>query len=159
MATRTGFPLMGMLLLVAAALAVFWSFGPAPTFVGSAAMVQSRLRASVLPRAATLQKASEDTMAKLVEIIAEYLVIPKARVVGEARLFDLGADSLDILEAVMALEEAFDVELPNHETTPLKNLQELGDLIHTKLLATYSHRNFAFDAGASSAEDLILSRS
>eukprot|EP00448_Togula_jolla_P012902 CAMPEP_0170595110 /NCGR_PEP_ID=MMETSP0224-20130122/14371_1 /TAXON_ID=285029 /ORGANISM="Togula jolla, Strain CCCM 725" /LENGTH=33 /DNA_ID= /DNA_START= /DNA_END= /DNA_ORIENTATION= len=33
----------------------------------------------------------------------------------------------------MALEEAFDVELPDEETTALKNVQDVADLIETKL--------------------------
>merc|ERR1712194_158114 len=40
---------------------------------------------------------------------------------------ELGADSLDIVETVMALEEAFDIELPDEETTKLKNIQDVGD--------------------------------
>merc|ERR1719242_971657 len=79
-----------------------------------------------------LQKANEETTAKCQEVIAEQLGVDKEKVVREATLTELGADSLDIVESVMALEEAFDVELPDDETTSLKNVGDVADLIETK---------------------------
>jgi len=46
---------------------------------------------------------------------------------------ELGADSLDIVETAMALEEALDVELPDEETPALKNVGDVADLIQSKL--------------------------
>jgi len=76
--------------------------------------------------------ASADTMGKVADIIAEQLGVDKDKVTREATLSELGADSLDI-ESVMALEEGFDVELPDEETTALKNVGDVMDLIQTKL--------------------------
>lgn len=77
--------------------------------------------------------ASAETMAKTVDIIAEQLGVDKVKVIPSATLTELGADSLDIVEAVMALEEKFSVELPDEETTKLKTVQDAADLIQTKL--------------------------
>merc|ERR1712023_365063 len=102
------------------------------TFVGGAAPVTPPSRGMVV-RFATKEKASEDTFAKLADIVAEQLGVDKEKVVGTATLTELGADSLDIVETVMALEEGFDVELPDDETTSLKNVQDVADLIQSKL--------------------------
>ncbi|CAK0895689.1 unnamed protein product [Prorocentrum cordatum] len=77
--------------------------------------------------------ATPETMEKIADVVAEQLGVDKAKVVGSATLSELGADSLDIVETVMALEESFDIELPDEETTQLKNLQDVGDLIQSKL--------------------------
>ncbi|HSR37093.1 MAG TPA: acyl carrier protein, partial [Desulfurivibrionaceae bacterium] len=48
---------------------------------------------------------------KLIDIIAEQLSVDKAKVVpGASFVDDLGADSLDLVELIMAMEEAFDTE-------------------------------------------------
>jgi len=91
--------------------------------------MRATARAPAVARAA----ATEDTMGKIADVVAEQLGVDKSKVVGSATLSELGADSLDIVETVMALEEAFDIELPDEETTKLKNLQDVGDLIQSKL--------------------------
>merc|ERR1712151_1237508 len=88
-----------------------------------------QLRARVLLRAT----ATDETMEKIADVVSEQLGVDKSKVVGAATLSELGADSLDIVETVMALEESFDIELPDEETTQLKNLQDVGDLIQGKL--------------------------
>src|SRR5215469_16765157 len=51
---------------------------------------------------------------RVTEIIAEQLGVSKEEVVPEASFIDdLGADSLDIVELVMAMEEEFDIEIPD----------------------------------------------
>ncbi|CAL1140577.1 unnamed protein product [Cladocopium goreaui] len=77
--------------------------------------------------------ATDDTMDKVAGVIAEQLGVEKDKVTREATLTELGADSLDIVESVMALEEEFDIELPDEETTPLKNCGDVMDLIQSKL--------------------------
>jgi len=86
-------------------------------------------------RAAPLARraATEDTMTKVAEVISKQLGVEQANVSREATLTALGADSLDIVESVMALEEAFDVELPDEETTKLTNVGDVADLIQVKL--------------------------
>jgi len=100
----------------------------AQSFVGSSRSTPA-LRAALLQRSA----ASADTFSKVADVVADQLGVDKDKVVGTATLSSLGADSLDIVETVMALEEAFDVELPDEETTTLKDVQDVADLIEKKL--------------------------
>merc|ERR1711879_266361 len=97
---------------------------------GAAAPARESTRAKKVARAA---EASAETMAKVATVVAEQLGVDKDKVVKTATLTELGADSLDIVECVMALEEEFDVELPDEETTTLKNVGDVMDLIESKL--------------------------
>ena len=59
------------------------------------------------------------------EIIVEQLGVTKEEVVPEASFIDdLGADSLDIVELVMAMEETFDIEIPDDDA---EKIQTIGD--------------------------------
>jgi acyl carrier protein len=59
-------------------------------------------------------------------IIVEHLGIDEAKVVPKARLAeDLGADSLDVVELVLALEEAFDIEIPEEEGEKLRTVNDV----------------------------------
>ena len=119
---------LAYLLVMAILAAVLNTLLPSSPFVNGSPALRAQLRSRVLLRAA-----SEETMKKTVDIIAEQLGVEKAKVVPTATLTELGADSLDIVEAVMALEESFDVELPDEETTKLKTVQDAADLIQSKL--------------------------
>jgi len=58
-------------------------------------------------------------------IIVEQLGITKSEIVPEASFIDdLGADSLDIVELVMAMEETFDIEIPDDDA---EKIQTIGD--------------------------------
>mmetsp|Transcript_24914 Transcript_24914/g.50532 ORF Transcript_24914/g.50532 Transcript_24914/m.50532 type:complete len:142 (-) Transcript_24914:234-659(-) len=104
--------------------------GPAAaTFVAGSQTLGRQLRSPVV----LLRAASEGTMGKVADVIAEQLGVDKEKVVREATLTELGADSLDIVESVMALEEFFDIELPDEETTSLKDVGDVADLIEKKL--------------------------
>ncbi len=59
------------------------------------------------------------------EIIVDQLGVSAAQVVPEASFIDdLGADSLDIVELVMALEEAFDLEIPDDDAEKIQTIQD-----------------------------------
>lgn len=61
------------------------------------------------------------------EIIVEQLGVNPDEVTNEAKIVDdLGADSLDIVELVMALEEEFGSEIPDEEA---EKLQTVGDVV------------------------------
>jgi acyl carrier protein len=63
---------------------------------------------------------SED---KVKEIIAKELEVDIKQVSGEAKFIeDLGADSLDIVELVMALEEEFGIDIPDEDADKLKTV-------------------------------------
>merc|ERR1711920_3071 len=69
------------------------------SFVASAPQAQPRLRARETSRLpAALRSASDDTMSKVADIVAEQLGADKAKVIRTATLTELGADSLDIVE-------------------------------------------------------------
>jgi len=66
-----------------------------------------------------------DVDAKVKEIIAEQLNIDEAEVKPEASFIDdLGADSLDTVELIMAFEEEFDLEIPDEEAEKIKTVQD-----------------------------------
>ena len=68
-----------------------------------------------------------DTAAKVKEIIVEQLGVNADEVVEKASFIDdLGADSLDTVELVMAFEEAFNAEIPDEDAEKLKTV---GDAI------------------------------
>jgi acyl carrier protein len=64
---------------------------------------------------------------RVTDIIVEHLNVSRDEVVPEASFVDdLGADSLDIVELVMAMEEEFDVEIPDDDA---EKIQTFGDAI------------------------------
>jgi acyl carrier protein len=64
------------------------------------------------------------------EIVAEQLGVDEAQVTNEASFMDdLGADSLDTVELVMALEEEFDIEISDENAEKIQNVQDAIDYI------------------------------
>jgi len=70
---------------------------------------------------------------KVKEIIVEQLGVDEAQVEGKASFIeDLGADSLDIVELVMAFEEAFELNIPDEDTEKITTVQNAVDYISSK---------------------------
>ena len=66
--------------------------------------------------------------AKVKSIIADQLGVGEDEIKAESSFIeDLGADSLDIVELVMAMEEEFEVEIPDEEA---ENIKTVGDAIN-----------------------------
>lgn len=64
---------------------------------------------------------------KVRDILSEQLDVDEEKVTMEANITDdLGADSLDIVDLVMSLEEEFDVEVPDEE---VENIKTVGDIV------------------------------
>ncbi len=62
---------------------------------------------------------------KVKQIIVEQLGVDEAEVTTNASFIDdLGADSLDTVELVMAFEEAFDIEIPDEDAEKIKTVQD-----------------------------------
>lgn len=67
---------------------------------------------------------------KMVEIIVEQLSVDKEKVVPAASFVDdLGADSLDLVELIMAMEEEFDTEIPDEDAEKIATVQAAIDYI------------------------------
>jgi acyl carrier protein len=76
---------------------------------------------------------SADVLAKVQAVIADKLEVEASKIIPEANFTDdLGADSLDVVELVMALEEEFDVEIPDEEAEKLQTVQSVVDYINAK---------------------------
>ena len=77
----------------------------------------------------------ENFEARVKKIVAEQLGVAEADIKIESSFVeDLGADSLDNVELVMALEEEFECEIPDEEAEKITNVQQAVDYVksHTK---------------------------
>ena len=75
-----------------------------------------------------------DIAAKVKEIIVDQLGVNAEEVVDTASFIDdLGADSLDTVELVMAFEEAFNAEIPDEDAEKLKTVGDAVRYIEQKL--------------------------
>ncbi|HET6304366.1 MAG TPA: acyl carrier protein [Myxococcota bacterium] len=73
---------------------------------------------------------------RVTEIIVEQLGVAREEVVPEASFIDdLGADSLDIVELVMAMEEEFDVEIPDDDAEKIQTIGDAVSYLKEKLAA------------------------
>jgi acyl carrier protein len=67
---------------------------------------------------------------KVKQIIVEQLGVDEGEVTANASFVDdLGADSLDTVELVMAFEEAFDIEIPDEDAEKIRTVQDAIDYI------------------------------
>ena len=73
---------------------------------------------------------SEEVFDKVKEIIVEQLGVAENDVTQEASFIDdLGADSLDIVELIMAIEEEFDIEIPDADAEKVVTVGDVVDYI------------------------------
>lgn len=73
---------------------------------------------------------SEEVFEKVKAIIVEQLGVTETTVTMEASFIDdLGADSLDIVELIMALEEEFDIEIPDADAEKVVTVGDVVDYI------------------------------
>lgn len=71
-----------------------------------------------------------DTVARVKKIVAEQLNVEEDKVVPTASFIDdLGADSLDTVELVMAFEEEFEIEIPDEVAESISTVQDAVDKI------------------------------
>ena len=67
------------------------------------------------------------------EVVVEQLSVSADEVKDDAKFVeDLGADSLDVVELVMALEEKFDIEIPDDEAEKIQTLNDVGAYVESK---------------------------
>ena len=74
-----------------------------------------------------------DTEEQVKKIVVDHLGIDESKVKLESKFIDdLGADSLDTVELVMAFEENFDIEIPDDATETILTVQNAIDYIQSK---------------------------
>ncbi len=73
---------------------------------------------------------SEEIFDKVKKIIVDQLGVAEANITLESSFIDdLGADSLDIVELIMALEEEFDIEIPDEDAEKVVTVSDVVDYI------------------------------
>ena len=71
---------------------------------------------------------------KVKDIIVEELGVEREKLTGEASFMeDLGADSLDTVELVMAFEKEFDIDIPDEEAEKLRTVGDAMSYLHEKI--------------------------
>ncbi len=84
----------------------------------------------------TVNEKNKALVEKVKQIIAEQLGVEEAEITPSSSFIDdLGADSLDTVELVMALEENFDLEIPDEAAEKIRTVQDAVDYIekHSKV--------------------------
>ncbi len=76
----------------------------------------------------------DEIEARVRKVLAEQLAVDESQVVPDARFAeDLNADSLDLVEAVLALEEEWSIEIPEEEMDGVKTVGQAVSLVASKL--------------------------
>jgi acyl carrier protein len=71
---------------------------------------------------------------KVKDIIVEELGVEREKLTGEASFMeDLGADSLDTVELVMAFEKEFDIDIPDEDAEKLRTVGDAMNYLHEKI--------------------------
>ena len=80
-----------------------------------------------------MAQTKEEVVSTLKEVLASELGVEEDKITSDARFKeDLDADSLELVEVVMALEERFGIEIPDDEVAGLKTVGEAADLVIAK---------------------------
>ncbi len=67
----------------------------------------------------------ENILERVIDIVAEELAVDRDEVTEDSSFIeDLGADSLDVVELVMAFEEEFDVEIPDEDAEDIRTVED-----------------------------------
>jgi acyl carrier protein len=72
-----------------------------------------------------------DLTGRIHTLVAEQLGVDIAEITPEASILDdLGADSLDVVELVMSLEDAFDIEVPDEAVEAMRTIGDIQQYVH-----------------------------
>lgn len=76
---------------------------------------------------------SQDVLERVIKVTCAQLNKQPSEVTAESAFMeDLGADSLDVVEIVMALEDEFGVEIPDTDVTNIKTVGDAGEYVSKK---------------------------
>ena len=86
-----------------------------------------------------MTQSRDEVVATMRDVLASELDVDAGKVTADARFKeDLDADSLDLVEVVLALEEKFGIEIPDDEIAGVKTVGEAADLVIAKQNAAAS---------------------
>lgn len=74
----------------------------------------------------------QDTLQKMITIIAEQLKIDRAAIKPESTFKDLGADSLDMVQIIMKLEEQFGIEINDADAEKMEKLSDAVTYVNAR---------------------------
>jgi len=70
---------------------------------------------------------------KIIDLIAEQLNVSREECVPEASFIDdLGADSLDLVELIMEMEETFDIHIADNELEKIRSIKDVLEFLHSR---------------------------
>ena len=76
----------------------------------------------------------EELSSKIKSVVVDKRGVKPEQVTDDANFIDdLGADSLDLVELVMALEDEFDVEIPDEDAEKLKTVKTVLEYVQSKI--------------------------
>jgi len=79
---------------------------------------------------------SDAMTGKIRDLVAEQLGVDVATLSSDANILeDLGADSLDVVELVMAIEEEFDIEIPDEDAESMRTLGDVEKYVSARVAA------------------------
>ncbi len=79
------------------------------------------------------EKVMSDNQKRIIKVICEQLDVEESKITEDASFIDdLGADSLDTVELVMAFEEEFDIEIPDDMAEQIKTVNDVISLVKDK---------------------------
>ncbi|MCZ6464330.1 MAG: acyl carrier protein [Proteobacteria bacterium] len=79
---------------------------------------------------------SDSIQSRVQDLVAEQLGLDRSDLVSGANILDdLGADSLDVVELVMAIEETFGLEVPDEEIEALRTIGDVEKFVASRLAA------------------------
>ena len=70
---------------------------------------------------------------KLKSVIVEVLSVDPDEITMDTAFDDLGADSLDLFQIIMGLEEAFDIEIPSEKAEKIRTVEQALEMIKNEL--------------------------
>lgn len=81
---------------------------------------------------------------KIKEIVINQLDVKEAEVIAEAKFVDdLGADSLDVVEMIMTIEDEFEIEISDEDAEKLLTVGDVVDYIQRRLQAVSQQQTYA----------------